>query len=382
MTAAVCLSFTLSLCASAEPTWRWQVLRKFDRNQDKLIDASEFAQVIKSDALELMGMPRATVQEAITEAIRTLESIKRETRAVAASAAPSDRKQSRGPLGTMLAAPLAMADRTMAAAKGVMAKGTAAAKYAVAAAEGGVAMGSTAVKGVVAAAEDAVTEGAELTAKAARVAAEASEAVKVGGLTVVDGTVDLAMKASRAVRLPLGQGARRVAVVSESASRTKGSRWLEACDVVRPCEPKTAAEQANLYAALHANRAFRRLDELLLERIVAAMRTARAAHGEIVIRQGDAGDSFYIVNEGTLEVLVGWVTGDRAGRDPAPSQPCYVYTPLADLLFLYPPVCSDAAHRFAPVPAAAARVSRPSAQATRLANSHSSTRRSAGRDHG
>ena len=35
---------------------------------------------------------------------------------------------------------------------------------------------------MVAAAEDAVTEGAELTAKAARVAAEASEAVKVGGL--------------------------------------------------------------------------------------------------------------------------------------------------------------------------------------------------------
>ena len=40
----------------------------------------------------------------------------------------------------------------------------------------------------------------------------------------------LAMKASRAVRRPLGQGARRVAVVSESASRTKGSRCWQLPD--------------------------------------------------------------------------------------------------------------------------------------------------------
>lgn len=312
--------------------WRWQVLLKFDRNRDKLIDASEFAEAMKSDALELMGMPRANVQEAITEAIRTLQAIKRESSAVTVTAAapveerrqsaPSPRSPAKGAvdqgvMGMMRAGPLAIADRTMMAAKGAVAKGTAAAKGAVAAAEGAVVMGATTAKGLAVAAEGVVVESTgHLSAKVVATTVGASEVVKTGGLAVVHGTVELAKKggdstvqlakkASRAVCGRLAQGNRRAAVVSESASRRKGWRWQEACDVVRPCEAKTAAQEATLRAALRANRAFRRLDDFLIEQIIEAMRTARAARGEMVIRQGDAGDSFYIVVEGTLEVVVG-----------------------------------------------------------------------------
>ena len=98
---------------------------------------------------------------------------------------------------------------------------------------------------------------------------------------------------------------RRVAIASENSEQLASARWHSAFDALRKEEKKTPEQLERIKAVLKAHSAFGQMDDVLIDQIAHAMRTTYAADGEFVITQGDAGDAFYVVGEGTLEAYVG-----------------------------------------------------------------------------
>lgn len=71
-----------------------------------------------------------------------------------------------------------------------------------------------------------------------------------------------------------------------------------------PVIPKSPEQLARIKAAIKPNFLFRNLDEEQEADVLAAMKEIQVGPGELVIEQGAAGDYFYVVESGELEVFV------------------------------------------------------------------------------
>jgi len=68
--------------------------------------------------------------------------------------------------------------------------------------------------------------------------------------------------------------------------------------------PKTASERERLQAALASNLLMRGLAEKTRQQILEAMFERKVRAGEDIIRQGDIGDNFYVVETGSFAILI------------------------------------------------------------------------------
>lgn len=71
-----------------------------------------------------------------------------------------------------------------------------------------------------------------------------------------------------------------------------------------PSFPKSEEQLQRIKAAIKPNFLFRNLDEEQERDVLAAMKEIKIGAGEMIIEQGAAGDYFYVVESGTLEVFV------------------------------------------------------------------------------
>lgn len=89
---------------------------------------------------------------------------------------------------------------------------------------------------------------------------------------------------------------------------------------VMPSFPKTEEQLARIRAAIKPNFLFRNLDDEQEVDVLAAMKEVNISPGEMIIEQGAAGDYFYVVESGKLEVFVkreGQVLDPEKGDKPA-----------------------------------------------------------------
>jgi cAMP-dependent protein kinase regulator len=71
-----------------------------------------------------------------------------------------------------------------------------------------------------------------------------------------------------------------------------------------PSFPKTDEQLARIRAAIKPNFLFRNLDEEQEADVLAAMKEVQLGPGEMIIEQGAAGDYFYVVESGSLDIFV------------------------------------------------------------------------------
>ena len=86
-----------------------------------------------------------------------------------------------------------------------------------------------------------------------------------------------------------------------------------------PVYPKTDEQMARIRTATKANFLFRNLDEEQEADVLAAMKEVRVGAGDLVIEQGAAGDYFYVVESGSLDVYIkrdGQVVDQAKGDHP------------------------------------------------------------------
>jgi cAMP-dependent protein kinase regulator len=94
--------------------------------------------------------------------------------------------------------------------------------------------------------------------------------------------------------LPPGLLGRRTSVSAESI--VPGSQSSEAI----PFHPKTPEQLKRIKAAIRDNFIFRDVEDKQLRAVLGAMQEVHVAPDEVVIRQGDQGDYFYVVEDGFL----------------------------------------------------------------------------------
>ena len=87
-----------------------------------------------------------------------------------------------------------------------------------------------------------------------------------------------------------------------------------------PSFPKTEEQLARIRAAIKPNFLFRNLDDEQETDVLAAMKEIKMSPDEMIIEQGAAGDFFYVVEKGKLDVFVrreGQVLDPDQGDKPA-----------------------------------------------------------------
>lgn len=82
-----------------------------------------------------------------------------------------------------------------------------------------------------------------------------------------------------------------------------------------PVHPKSEEERARIKAAVRTNFLFRHLNDEQLDKAVMAMETIEVKSGEVIIRQFDEGDRFYIADFGEYDVEVA-VPKTKVNPDP------------------------------------------------------------------
>lgn len=95
-----------------------------------------------------------------------------------------------------------------------------------------------------------------------------------------------------------------------------------------PTIPKTPAQLQRIRAAIKDNFLFKNLDEEQEQDVLSAMREVNIPPKDTIIQQGDAGDYFYIVEKGELEVFVkkdGMTLDTAAGDSEALGKRVVVY---------------------------------------------------------
>merc|ERR1740117_1652790 len=105
---------------------------------------------------------------------------------------------------------------------------------------------------------------------------------------------------NRPVRRGLSKEKRQAMMVQENAMAAEedDSDW-------KPEKvPKTAEEIARIKAAVRANFLFQHLNETQAQQVYDVMKRVPVMKGEVVIRQGDAGDWFYVVDAGEFAVTL------------------------------------------------------------------------------
>jgi cAMP-dependent protein kinase regulator len=98
---------------------------------------------------------------------------------------------------------------------------------------------------------------------------------------------------------------RRVSVSAESITPSA----LTPTQSTLPHHPKNPKQLERIKTSIAANFIFRDVEEKQMGAVLNAMEEFHVKPGEIVIRQGDHGDYFYVVEEGTLNV---YITSDPA----------------------------------------------------------------------
>jgi len=105
---------------------------------------------------------------------------------------------------------------------------------------------------------------------------------------------------NRPVRRGLSKEKRQAMMVQENAMAAEedDSDW-------KPEKvPKTPEEIARIKAAVRANFLFQHLNETQAQQVYDVMKRVPVKQGEVVIRQGDAGDWFYVVDAGEFSVTL------------------------------------------------------------------------------
>jgi cAMP-dependent protein kinase regulator len=111
------------------------------------------------------------------------------------------------------------------------------------------------------------------------------------------------MEESRKLQLMKSQS-RRAGVSAQPISADRMSHWK------RPVYPKSPNSVSRLVSIVtnsdHANMhfLFGHLSKQQLDDLIMAMSRKDVKKGDVVIRQGDEGDAFYIVDEGTFDIYV------------------------------------------------------------------------------
>ncbi|KAG6855008.1 hypothetical protein C0991_005937 [Blastosporella zonata] len=113
--------------------------------------------------------------------------------------------------------------------------------------------------------------------------------------------------------------ARRTSVSAESIAVDSGS------DEPLPVYPKTADQTRRIKASIANNFIFRDLDEEQETGVLNAMREFKVPRNNVVIRQGDAGEYFYVVESGSLNCYIrpeplppSWLTQSASDANPKP----------------------------------------------------------------
>ena len=80
---------------------------------------------------------------------------------------------------------------------------------------------------------------------------------------------------------------------------------------------KTAAEAARIEEAVRANFLFRHLNDQQMQEVISVMAKVEVSEGDVIIRQNDEGDRFYIADSGTFEVRVAKTPQEAVAADGA-----------------------------------------------------------------
>lgn len=90
----------------------------------------------------------------------------------------------------------------------------------------------------------------------------------------------------------------------QAQSSAAASTPDEPVDLTQLATPKTASEKAAIADAIKASVMFRNISETQRELVYSCMESIPVSAGTWVIRQGEVGDRFYIVDDGTFEVRI------------------------------------------------------------------------------
>ena len=128
---------------------------------------------------------------------------------------------------------------------------------------------------------------------------------------------------------------RRLAITSESTEQLASARWHSAFDALRSSESNTALLATSLHLTLRKNHVFGELDDVLLAKIASALRSTPAVAGDVVIRQGDAGDAFFLVASGELAAYKEDDNGGGATGSNSPVETYHAGDSFGELALMY-----------------------------------------------
>ena len=100
------------------------------------------------------------------------------------------------------------------------------------------------------------------------------------------------------------KGGRRISVSAESMDPNGNSVAAADEPFKKTVIKKTKPQQDKIAAAVKNNFLFKQLDEEQYKQVIDAIGEKKVKSGEVVIKQGDVGDFFYIVDDGSLSVYV------------------------------------------------------------------------------
>lgn len=85
-------------------------------------------------------------------------------------------------------------------------------------------------------------------------------------------------------------------------------------DAAKVFHPKTELQQARLTETVKDILLFRSLESELMTEVIGAMFEKKVAAGEVVIRQGDDGDNFYVIESGVFDVFINRPSDNNADQ--------------------------------------------------------------------
>jgi len=103
----------------------------------------------------------------------------------------------------------------------------------------------------------------------------------------------------------VNRGQRRVSVCAESPSESMSTHQTKVI-------PKNAEETARILEILKKNVLFKHLDSDQMDTVKDAMFLVNHKTGDEIIKQGDDGDNFYVMDSGSVEVFVKGVNDDKS----------------------------------------------------------------------
>ena len=151
-------------------------------------------------------------------------------------------------------------------------------------------------------------------------ATDATSGVSLG-LSIVGASVE----EMRPVRRALSREMRKQMQID--ASRNGGGKADEELGAWEPVHFRKSAEDVKrIAAAVRANALFDRLSDAQRELVYSCMRETRVKRGDVVVREGDRGDWFYVVDAGTFAVTIGSPPVKILTYEPHPNggaNPCF-----------------------------------------------------------